>query len=154
MVSDLTEQQDENAVVPGLMAIGEAACVSVHGASSGNQFVARHRGVWPGGGAQGGETVTPGAAARGAPEAATEKALDRFDRMRNASGSESAPRRGNAACDAASPLFRSSDSLANGVQNMDGRCQDGAYQGQGQIPVGTPIWLRRWNWRTLSVRRW
>ena len=66
--------KDENAVVPGLMAIGEAACVSVHGANrlGTNSLLdivvfgraAAHRAA---------ETVTPGAAARGAPEAATEK---------------------------------------------------------------------------------
>ena len=39
-------------VVPGLMAIGEAACVSVHGANRlGYQFAARYRGVRPRGGA-------------------------------------------------------------------------------------------------------
>ena len=39
---------DPDAVVPGLMAVGEGACVSVHGANRlGLQFAARHRGVRP-----------------------------------------------------------------------------------------------------------
>ncbi len=115
--------KDENAVVPGLMAIGEAACVSVHGANrlGTNSLLdivvfgraAAHRAA---------ETVTPGAAGCGAPKTATEKVLDRFDRMRNASGSESAASirlEMQHVMQRHAAVFRSSDSLANGVQNMD-----------------------------------
>ena len=114
---------DENAVVPGLMAIGEAACVSVHGANrlGTNSLLdivvfgraAAHRAV---------ETVTPGAATRNAPQAATEKALERFDRMRNASGSESAASirlEMQHVMQRHAAVFRSTDSLSDGVQNMD-----------------------------------
>jgi succinate dehydrogenase / fumarate reductase flavoprotein subunit len=114
---------DENAVVPGLMAIGEAACVSVHGANrlGTNSLLdivvfgraAAHRAV---------ETVTPGAATRTAPQAATEKALERFDRMRNASGSESAASirlEMQHVMQRHAAVFRSTDSLSDGVQNMD-----------------------------------
>ena len=65
---------DENAVVPGLMAIGEAACVSVHGANrlGTNSLLdivvfgraAAHRAS---------ETVTVGAAVAKAPQSATDK---------------------------------------------------------------------------------
>ncbi len=49
---------DPDAVVPGLMAIGEAACVSVHGANRlGLQLPARPGGVRPGGGAPGKRTA-------------------------------------------------------------------------------------------------
>ena len=114
---------DENAVVPGLMAIGKAACVSVHGANrlGTNSLLdivvfgraAAHRAV---------ETVTPGAATRNAPQAATEKALERFDRMRNASGSESAASirlEMQHVMQRHAAVFRSTDSLSDGVQNMD-----------------------------------
>ena len=114
---------DENAVVPGLMAIGEAACVSVHGANrlGTNSLLdivvfgraAAHRAV---------ETVTPGAATRNAPQAATEKALERFDRMRNASGSESAASirlEMQHVMQRHAAVFRSTESLSDGVQNMD-----------------------------------
>ena len=114
---------DENAVVPGLMAIGEAACVSVHGANrlGTNSLLdivvfgraAAHRAV---------ETVTPGAATRTAPQAATEKALERFNRMRNASGSESAASirlEMQHVMQRHAAVFRSTDSLSDGVQNMD-----------------------------------
>jgi len=76
-----------DAVVPGLMAIGEAACVSVHGANrlGSNSLLdlvvfgraAAHRA---------GETVRPGAPHRDMPAAATEKALERLDRHRHAKG--------------------------------------------------------------------
>jgi succinate dehydrogenase / fumarate reductase flavoprotein subunit len=114
---------DDNAVVPGLMAIGEAACVSVHGANrlGTNSLLdivvfgraAAHRAA---------ETITPGAPQRTAPKAATEKVLDRFDRMRHANGSETAASirldmqhvmQRHAA------VFRSSDSLTDGVKTMD-----------------------------------
>ncbi|MEC7587377.1 MAG: succinate dehydrogenase flavoprotein subunit, partial [Pseudomonadota bacterium] len=78
---------DENATVPGLMAIGEAACVSVHGANrlGTNSLLdivvfgraAAHRAA---------ETCTPGGTARSAPQEATDRALERFDRMRHAKG--------------------------------------------------------------------
>ncbi len=75
-------------VVPGLMAIGEAACVSVHGANrlGSNSLLdlvvfgraAAHRAK---------ETVTPGAAPKKAPQHATDKIIARLDRIRTASGS-------------------------------------------------------------------
>lgn len=75
--------------VPGLMAIGEAACVSVHGANrlGSNSLLdlvvfgraAAHRAR---------ETVKPGQRVAMAPASATEKALNRFDKIRHASGSQ------------------------------------------------------------------
>jgi succinate dehydrogenase / fumarate reductase flavoprotein subunit len=75
------------AVVPGLMAIGEAACVSVHGANrlGSNSLLdiivfgraAAHRAI---------ETLRPGTGHAPAPEVATDRAIDRFDRMRWSKG--------------------------------------------------------------------
>jgi len=76
-------------VIPGLMAIGEAACVSVHGANrlGSNSLLdlvvfgrsAAHRCA---------ETVKPGKTRRDFPKESTDKVLTRFDRLRNANGSE------------------------------------------------------------------
>ncbi|MEO1226496.1 MAG: FAD-binding protein, partial [Pseudomonadota bacterium] len=76
---------DPNRIVPGLMAIGEAACVSVHGANrlGSNSLLdlvvfgraAAHRA---------GETVEKGSAHKTLPGDATDRALDRLDRVRNA----------------------------------------------------------------------
>ncbi|HLW74653.1 MAG TPA: succinate dehydrogenase flavoprotein subunit [Gammaproteobacteria bacterium] len=78
-----------DAVIPGLMAIGEAACVSVHGANrlGSNSLLdlvvfgrsAAHRCA---------ETVKPGKTPRSFPKGATDKVLARFDRLRHADGSE------------------------------------------------------------------
>ena len=116
-------ENDENAVVPGLMAIGEAACVSVHGANrlGTNSLLdivvfgraAAHRAN---------ETVTAGAAVAKAPQSATDKALDRFDRMRHANGSETVAQLRldmQHAMQRHAAVFRSSESLKTGVQSMD-----------------------------------
>ena len=78
---------DPDAVVPGLMALGEAACVSVHGANrlGSNSLLdivvfgraAAHRCA---------EVLVPGAAHKPLPATAEEKALAHFDRLRHADG--------------------------------------------------------------------
>lgn len=75
-------------VVPGLMAIGEAGCVSVHGANrlGSNSLLdlvvfgraAAHRAR---------DTITPGAPIKPAPQHATDRALARLDAIRFAKGS-------------------------------------------------------------------
>ena len=78
------------AVVPGLMAVGEAACVSVHGANrlGSNSLLdlvvfgraaARHCA----------RTVTPGARHRALAADAADPAVARLDKLRNAHGSKS-----------------------------------------------------------------
>jgi len=74
-------------VVPGLMAIGEAACVSVHGANrlGSNSLIdlvvfgraAANRAA---------EIVKPGTPHENIEESETEKCIDRFDKLRNAKG--------------------------------------------------------------------
>ena len=81
--------KNPDSVVPGLMAIGEAACVSVHGANrlGSNSLLdlvvfgrsAAHRCA---------ETVQPGKTPRSMPQESTDQALARFDRLRNANGKE------------------------------------------------------------------
>jgi succinate dehydrogenase / fumarate reductase, flavoprotein subunit len=77
-----------NSVVPGLMAVGEAACVSVHGANrlGSNSLLdlvvfgreaARHCAA----------SVKPGATQRALPKDGVERMLSRFDKLRFAAGS-------------------------------------------------------------------
>jgi succinate dehydrogenase / fumarate reductase flavoprotein subunit len=78
---------EDDRVAPGLMAIGEAACVSVHGANrlgtnSLLDLVVFGRAC----ALKAQEIIRPGAAQRAIPAGAEEKALARFDRMRNAKG--------------------------------------------------------------------
>jgi len=78
---------DVDAVVPGLFAIGEAACVSVHGANrlGSNSLLdlvvfgraVSHRCA---------EIVKPGAPHKDLPASVLDKALARFDGLRNANG--------------------------------------------------------------------
>jgi len=110
-------------VVPGLMAVGEAACVSVHGANrlGSNSLLdlvvfgreaARHCG----------EVVKPGATHRTLPRDAAELAVSRLDRFRHARGSRRTAEirlemqrvmQNHAA------VFRSGESLAEGVNKLD-----------------------------------
>jgi succinate dehydrogenase / fumarate reductase flavoprotein subunit len=79
---------DPDAVVPGLMAIGECACVSVHGANrlGSNSLLdivvfgraAAERCV---------ELIKPGQGHKSLPADADEKILQRFDKLRHADGS-------------------------------------------------------------------
>ena len=113
---------DPDAIVPGLMAVGEAACVSVHGANrlGTNSLLdlvvfgraAAHRAA---------EIVKPSASQMPLPADAGEKTLDRFDRMRNAKGGTrtSALRLElQKAMQQHAAVFRSSDSLKQGVTKM------------------------------------
>ncbi|WP_415323194.1 succinate dehydrogenase flavoprotein subunit [Candidatus Pelagibacter sp. Uisw_127] len=78
---------DSSKTVPGLMAIGEAACVSVHGANrlGSNSLIdlvvfgraAARRAA---------ELVKPGTPHEDIGESETEKCLERFDKLRNANG--------------------------------------------------------------------
>jgi succinate dehydrogenase / fumarate reductase flavoprotein subunit len=78
---------DPDAVVHGLMAVGEAACASVHGANrlGANSLTdlvvfgraAAHRAA---------ELVQPGAPHKPLPAGACERALDRLDKVRHANG--------------------------------------------------------------------
>lgn len=79
---------DPNRVVPGLMAIGEAACVSVHGANRlGSNSLLDLVVFGRAAAIRAAETVVPGAKHRKTPSASLEKALARFDHFRNANGS-------------------------------------------------------------------
>jgi succinate dehydrogenase / fumarate reductase flavoprotein subunit len=79
---------DPDAVVPGLYAVGEAACVSVHGANrlgsnSLLDLVVFGRAVAN----RCAETIAPGQSHKTLPGDACDQALARLDRLRNANGS-------------------------------------------------------------------
>ena len=111
-----------DAIVPGLMAVGEAACVSVHGANrlGTNSLLdlvvfgraAAHRAA---------EIVKPGATQAPLPAGAGEASLARFDKTRHAKGGTKVAAlrdtlqrtmQGHAA------VFRNSKSLTEGVEKM------------------------------------
>ena len=109
--------------MPGLMAFCEAACVSVDGAIRLGTYsllyivdfgrAAAHRAA---------EIVIPHATSKRAPLHATDKAIARFDRMRNANGSKctaSIRLEMQHAMQRLAAVFRSSESLERGVGTMD-----------------------------------
>jgi succinate dehydrogenase / fumarate reductase flavoprotein subunit len=113
---------DEDAVVPGLMAVGEAACVSVHGANrlGTNSLLdlvvfgraAAHRAA---------ETIRPGASQPPLPPRAGEASLDRFDRTRHAKGGTPTAEirlEMQRTMQAHAAVFRTSELLAEGVDKM------------------------------------
>ena len=114
---------DPNRVAGGLMAIGEAACVSVHGANrlGTNSLLdivvfgraAAHRDA---------EMVTPGASLPPVSSESTDRALARLDRMRHASGQRKIGAlrlEMQQAMQKYAAVFRSGDSLSEGVARMD-----------------------------------
>ncbi len=115
-------KDNPDAVIPGLMAVGEAACVSVHGANrlGTNSLLdlvvfgraAAHRAA---------EMLKPGARQAPLPSKAGEASLDRFDRTRHASGGTKVAElrlemqrtmQGHAA------VFRTAKSMTEGVEKM------------------------------------
>jgi succinate dehydrogenase flavoprotein subunit len=78
---------DPDHIVPGLMAIGEAACVSVHGANRlGSNSLIDLVVFGRAAGLRCGETTEPGAIQADLPESASELALSRLDKTRHAAG--------------------------------------------------------------------
>ncbi|MBD1137363.1 succinate dehydrogenase flavoprotein subunit [Pelagibacterales bacterium SAG-MED43] len=76
--------------VPGLMAIGEAACVSVHGANRlGSNSLIDLVVFGRAAAKRASELIKPGAPHEEIGESETQKCLDRFDKLRNANGENS-----------------------------------------------------------------
>jgi succinate dehydrogenase / fumarate reductase flavoprotein subunit len=78
---------DPDRIVPGLMAVGEAACVSVHGANRlGSNSLLDLVVFGRAAAIRASETVTPGAAHKRLPVDAGHMAIERLDRLRHAKG--------------------------------------------------------------------
>jgi succinate dehydrogenase / fumarate reductase flavoprotein subunit len=116
-------ESDPNTICPGLMAIGEAACVSVHGANRlGTNSLLDLVVFGRAAALRAAEIIKPGAKVKEPKPSTGEEAIARFDRLRNANGSEpTAQIRGdmqrimqnNAA------VFRTQEVLAEGCQKID-----------------------------------
>ena len=80
--------QDSEAIVPGLMAVGEAACVSVHGANRlGSNSLIDLVVFGRAAALRAAQTLTPNMRLPDLPKGAGEQSLARLDRFRNAHGS-------------------------------------------------------------------
>jgi succinate dehydrogenase / fumarate reductase flavoprotein subunit len=81
------KQGEPDATVPGLFAIGEAACVSVHGANRlGSNSLCDLVVFGKAAGARAAQGIEPGESHPDLPKNAGDEALDRLDRFRNAKG--------------------------------------------------------------------
>jgi len=115
---------DPESVVPGLMAVGEAACVSVHGANRlGSNSLLDLVVFGREAGRHAATLVKPGQKHRPLPAAAGDFALARLDRFRNAEGSRPTAQvrlemQKIMQTDAA--VFRSGESLAEGCRKIAG----------------------------------
>ncbi|MCA1907844.1 MAG: succinate dehydrogenase flavoprotein subunit, partial [Magnetospirillum sp.] len=111
-----------DATVEGLMAIGEAACVSVHGANRlGTNSLLDIVVFGRAAALRAADTLKPGTPHKPLPADSADLALSRFDRLRNASGSMHTSEirlamQKTMQNDAA--VFRTSKSLAEGVDKM------------------------------------
>ena len=118
----VTKSNGEIETVPGLMAIGEAACVSVHGANRLGSNSLLDLVVFGRAAAKRcAEILEPGSRQRPLPEDAAEPALSRLDALRHADGEvptaelrEEMQRAMQEHC----AVFRTGDVLAEGVEKM------------------------------------
>jgi succinate dehydrogenase / fumarate reductase flavoprotein subunit len=128
-------------VVPGLMSIGEAACVSVHGANRlGSNSLIDLVVFGKAAGLKCAQALRPGEKHAELPKNAGEDALARFDRFRNAKGGTPTAQMRLAmqkAMQADASVFRTGETLRKGQKAIDG-----IYAGMNDISVSdrSVIW--------------
>ena len=115
---------DPDHVVPGLMAVGEAACVSVHGANRlGSNSLIDLVVFGRAAGLHCGRSVEAGASQPEVSNSWTDKHTARFDKMRNASGDQPVADlrlEMQKAMQENCAVFRTGDVLREGVEKIDG----------------------------------
>jgi succinate dehydrogenase / fumarate reductase flavoprotein subunit len=115
-----TRDAQGDAAVPGLLAVGEAACVSVHGANRlGSNSLLDLVVFGRAAAAHCAKRLRAGAAQPAAPRAATDAALTRFDRVRQAAGARptaSLRDEMQRAMQKDAAVFRTGESLAAGCR--------------------------------------
>ncbi len=114
---------DPDAVVPGLMAIGEAACVSVHGANRlGSNSLLDLVVFGRSAAIRCAELIKPGSRQKPLASNACDQAIARFDKIRNAGGSRSTSDIRldmQKVMQAKAAVFRTGATLAEGITMMD-----------------------------------
>jgi succinate dehydrogenase / fumarate reductase flavoprotein subunit len=114
---------DPDSVVPGLMAVGEAACVSVHGANRlGSNSLIDLVVFGRAAGLRCGETTIAGATQPELPKGATDSHLARLDKFRNASGDQPVAKlrlEMQRAMQSNCAVFRTGDVLKEGVDAIE-----------------------------------
>jgi succinate dehydrogenase / fumarate reductase flavoprotein subunit len=115
--------KDPDKVVPGLMAVGEAACVSVHGANRlGSNSLIDLVVFGRSAALRAADTITPGAKQPELTPAMTAGHLARFDRLRNAGGkipTAALRLEMQHAMQEDAAVFRTGESLVTGMKRME-----------------------------------
>ncbi len=116
-------KDDPNRVAHGLMAIGEAACVSVHGANRlGTNSLLDIVVFGRAAAMRASDVLTPGATLAPPSQESTDRAIERLDRMRHAKGKQQVGALRldmQRAMQKYAAVFRSGASLDEGVKTMD-----------------------------------
>lgn len=114
---------DPDTVVPGLMAIGEAACVSVHGANRlGSNSLLDIVVFGRAAAIRAAEIITPGASHKALLDESIDPLMSRFDRLRNASGNTSTAQIRDdmqRTMQKHAAVFRTGKSMQEGVEKMN-----------------------------------
>ncbi|MFA9419918.1 MAG: succinate dehydrogenase flavoprotein subunit [Gammaproteobacteria bacterium] len=114
---------DPDSVVPGLMAIGEAACVSVHGANRlGSNSLLDIVVFGRAAALRAAETIKPGTPHKTLTDESTNSVISRFDRLRNATGSTTTAKIRDdmqRTMQKHAAVFRTGESMQEGVTKMD-----------------------------------
>lgn len=115
--------KDTNKVIPGLMAIGEAGCVSVHGANRlGSNSLLDLVVFGRAAAIRAAEVITPGESHKPLPQNELDKVLSRFDDVRHAKGKLSTAEIRSELQDTMqqhAAVFRTQESLDEGVKKID-----------------------------------
>ncbi len=118
----LTVKNGKTEVVPGLMAIGEAACVSVHGANRlGSNSLLDLVVFGRAAAIRAAEIVQPNATHAPIAENAGEESIARFDKIRNAKGKSSTAKIRSEmqnCMQSHAAVFRTEDSMSKGLEKM------------------------------------
>ncbi|GFZ86824.1 succinate dehydrogenase flavoprotein subunit [Rickettsiales bacterium] len=113
---------DPNRVVPGLMSIGEAACVSVHGANRlGSNSLLDLVVLGAAAAARAGEVVKPGQPHKNLAKHIEEEIIDKLDRIRHSNGSiptAEIRREMQQVMQEHAAVFRNSASLSMGIEKI------------------------------------
>ena len=125
---------NDSETVPGLMAIGEAACVSVHGANRlGSNSLIDLVVFGRAAAKRAAEIVKPGTPHENIGETETEKCLERFDKLRNSNGENSTAELRlsmQKTMQSKCAVFRTEKTLKEGADDIRK-----AYDGMGSISV-------------------
>lgn len=114
---------DPDCVIPGLMAIGETACVSVHGSNRlGSNSLLDLVVFGRSAAIRCAELIKPDMPHKPLPEHACDQALDRFDKIRNANGSRKTAEIRldmQKTMQSKAAVFRTGSTLEEGIQEID-----------------------------------